>query len=129
MELSSFFSNYPSVALAFSGGVDSAYLLYAAMHCGAEVKAYYIKSPFQPQFEHDDAVKLADQLGADMQTIDLDVLADPEISANPGNRCYFCKRRIFAAIAEAAKADGFDMIIDGTNASDDAADRLTLIVR
>ena len=123
MELSSFFSNYPSVALAFSGGVDSAYLLYAAMRYGVEVKAYYVKSPFQPQFEYDDAVKLAQQLGADMQTIELDVLADPEIAANPANRCYFCKRRIFSAIAQAAKADGFDVIIDGTNASDDAADR------
>ncbi len=55
--------------------------------------------------------------------LDLDVLADPEIAANPPDRCYFCKRRIFSAIQAAARADGFPLVIDGTNASDDAGDR------
>lgn len=123
MHITDFFKENTAVALAFSGGVDSAYLLYAAVSSGTKVKAYYVKTPFQPQFEHDDARKLAEQLGADMQTIELDILADPEITANPANRCYFCKRRIFIAIAEAARSDGFELIIDGTNASDDAADR------
>ena len=123
MTLQEFFKEHPAVALAFSGGVDSAYLLYAARQYGAKVTAYYIKTPFQPQFEYADAVKLATELGATMKTIHLDVLQDETITCNPENRCYYCKKQIFSAILEAAKADGFSIVIDGTNASDDASDR------
>lgn len=121
--LKAFFEENPKLALAFSGGVDSAYLLYAAVSFGADVKAYYVKTPFQPEFEYEDALHLADHLGAEMVTIYLDVLSDDAITENPKNRCYFCKKRIFNAISEQAKADGYSLIIDGTNASDDAADR------
>lgn len=123
MTLQEFFKAQPNVALAFSGGVDSAYLLYAAVTSGANVTAYYIKTPFQPQFEYDDAVKLATDLGAEMKTIHLDVLQDKNVVANPANRCYYCKKRIFSAILAAAREDGFSIVIDGTNASDDASDR------
>ena len=121
--LKAFFEENPKLALAFSGGVDSAYLLYAAVSFGADVKAYYVKTPFQPEFEYEDALRLANQLGAEMVTIHLDVLSDDAITENPKNRCYFCKKRIFNAILEQAKRDGYSLIIDGTNASDDAADR------
>ena len=123
MTLQEFFKAQPNVALAFSGGVDSAYLLYAAVANGANVTAYYVKTPFQPQFEYDDAVKLATDLGAEMKTIHLDVLQDKNVVANPANRCYYCKKRIFSAILAAAREDGFSIVIDGTNASDDASDR------
>ncbi|MBR5023086.1 MAG: ATP-dependent sacrificial sulfur transferase LarE [Oscillospiraceae bacterium] len=123
MMLKAFFEENPKLALAFSGGVDSAYLLYAAVSFGADVKAYYVKTPFQPEFEYEDALRLAEQLGAEMVTIHLDVLSDDAITKNPKNRCYFCKKRIFTAILEQAKADGYSLIIDGTNASDDATDR------
>lgn len=123
MTLQEFFGAQPNVALAFSGGVDSAYLLYAAVTSGANVTAYYIKTPFQPQFEYDDAVKLATDLGAEMKTIHLDVLQDKNVVANPANRCYYCKKRIFSAILAAAREDGYSIVIDGTNASDDASDR------
>lgn len=123
MTLQDFFKAQPNVALAFSGGVDSAYLLYAAVNSGAKVTAYYVKTPFQPQFEYEDALTLAAELGAEMKTIRLDVLQDENIAANPKNRCYYCKKRIFSAILEAAQTDGYCVIIDGTNASDDASDR------
>lgn len=123
MELSCFFSQNPAVALAFSGGVDSAYLLYTAVRAGCKVTAYYVKTPFQPEFEYADACRLAEQLGADMQTIYLDVLANPCITQNPENRCYHCKKAIMSAILEQAKKDGYSILIDGTNASDDASDR------
>ena len=55
MELKAFFTEHPTVAVAFSGGTDSAYLLYAAKQCAAEVRAYYAQTAFQPQFELDDA--------------------------------------------------------------------------
>ena len=58
-----------------------------------------------------------------MQTIHLDVLQDKNVITNPANRCYYCKKRIFSAILDAARKDGFSLVIDGTNASDDASDR------
>ena len=123
MTLSRFFRENPRAALGFSGGVDSAYLLYAALTAGAQVKAYYVKSPFQPRFELEDARRLAEELGADWEVLEGDPLADPQVAANPPNRCYFCKRMIFGRIAEAARRDGFSLLLDGTNASDDAGDR------
>ena len=123
MTLQQFFKQNPRIALAFSGGVDSAYLLYAAKTFGADVRAYYVKTPFQPQFEYDDAMALAQQLNMPVSVLKIDILSDKTIAANPRNRCYFCKKRIFAAILEAAARDGFACIMDGTNASDDASDR------
>ncbi len=123
MNLEEFFSTHPIVAVAFSGGVDSAYLLYMACKYAQKTKAYYVKSAFQPQFELDDAERLAKELQADMTIIRLDVLSDEQVRMNPPNRCYFCKKRIFSAIREHAQQDGFQVLLDGTNASDDAGDR------
>ena len=122
-DLRDFFKENPKVALAFSGGVDSSYLLYAAIDCGADVRAYYAKTDFQPEFEFNDAKRLADELGAEMTVIYLDVLGDPVVEANPSDRCYYCKKHIFRAIMDRAHEDGYDIIMDGTNASDDPGDR------
>ncbi len=123
MTLQEFFRENPKTAIAFSGGVDSAYLLYAGIHYGAEVHAYYVKSAFQPQFEMDDALRLAKELNAEMTVINADVLSDPVVASNPKDRCYYCKHVIFTKIMEAAAADGYTVLLDGTNASDDAGDR------
>lgn len=123
MTLQQFFQENPQTALAFSGGVDSAFLLYAAKEYGVKAHAYYVKTPFQPRFEYEDAVRLADELKMPMTVLELNTLADTTIAANPQNRCYYCKQKIFTAIREAAARDGFSCLIDGTNASDDAADR------
>ena len=111
------------VLLALSGGVDSSYLLYAAMKYGADVKAYYVKALFQPQFEMDDAMRLAEQLKAPVRVLRADVLSDPVVVSNPSNRCYYCKKVIFNMIMKAAAEDGYTVLLDGTNASDDAGDR------
>lgn len=123
MTLETFFRENSRVAVAFSGGVDSSYLLYAALRCGAVAYGYYVKTAFQPQFELDDALRLAREIGADVSVLPVDVLSDATVAANPPDRCYHCKKRIFGKIAEAARADGFDVLVDGTNASDDADDR------
>ena len=123
MNLQEFFAPHPKVAIAFSGGVDSAYLLYAAIQYAEKVRAYYVKSQFQPQFELDDALRLAEELGADRQVLHLEVLSAPYVAQNPANRCYYCKKAIFGAISAAAASDGFSVLLDGTNASDDAGDR------
>ncbi|MGN1267130.1 MAG: ATP-dependent sacrificial sulfur transferase LarE [Dorea sp.] len=123
MKLNEFFTAYPKVAIAFSGGVDSAYLLYSAKQNGAEVQAYYVKSAFQPQFELDDAMRLANELDLPIRVLSVDVLSSNSIAKNLCDRCYHCKRMIFRIIRQAAEEDGFSVLLDGTNASDDAGDR------
>lgn len=123
MNLSEFFAKHTKVALAFSGGVDSAYLLYAATLCNVDVVAYYIKSQFQPEFEYEDAKRLVKELNARIKVVEVDVLQDKAIAANPENRCYICKNNIFNNIINAAREDGYSIIIDGTNASDLEDDR------
>lgn len=123
MELREFFERHPKCALAFSGGTDSALLLCEARRLGADVKAYFVKGPFQPQFELEDARRLAKELGAEIEVIETDVLALPEVAENGPRRCYYCKRAIFSLIFERARRDGYDTVIDGTNASDQVDDR------
>ncbi len=123
MELREFFERHPKCALAFSGGTDSALLLCEARRLGADVKAYFVKGPFQPQFELEDARRLAKELGAEMEVIETDVLALPEVAENGPRRCYYCKRAIFSLIFARARRDGYDTVIDGTNASDQVDDR------
>lgn len=123
MDLSGFFAEHPKAALAFSGGVDSAYLLYAAKAAGADVRAYYVNSAFQPRFELADAKRLCGELSADLTVLTADVLACGAVRENPTDRCYHCKKNLFTTIAAAAAADGYGMLIDGTNASDEEGDR------
>lgn len=123
MMLQDFFRENKKVALAFSGGVDSAYLLHAAQEYGAKVQAYYVRSAFQPQFEFEDAKRLAKEFGVDMQVLSVDILGNSLVMENPADRCYYCKKEIFTAVAKAALRDKYPLLIDGTNASDDAGER------
>lgn len=123
MTLDEFFQKHPRGALAFSGGVDSAYLLWAGLQAGAEVRPYFVKTPFQPRFELEDARRLCARLGAALTVIEYDILSDPAVAANPPDRCYHCKRRLFSLMKERAEADGLPLLLDGTNASDDGGDR------
>ena len=123
MTLQEFFTERPKAALGFSGGVDSSYLLWAAMNAEADIAPYYIQTAFQPAFELEDAKRLCEQIGVKLNVIQLDALADPRVAANPANRCYYCKVGLFGALRARAKADGYDLLLDGTNASDDAGDR------
>lgn len=123
MTLEQFFSQNPRAAIAFSGGVDSAFLLWAGIEAGAEARPYFVKTPFQPQFELEDAQRLCTRLGAELIVVEFDILSDPAVAANPADRCYHCKKRLFSLLRERAAADGFSLLLDGTNASDDAGDR------
>ena len=123
MTLQEFFTEHPKAALGFSGGVDSSYLLWAAVNAGADIAPYYIQTAFQPAFELEDAQRLCAQIGVKLNVIRLDALADPRVAANPANRCYYCKVGLFGALRARAKADGYDHLLDGTNPSDDAGDR------
>ena len=123
MDIKEFFKKYNSAAIAFSGGVDSAFLLYCAKKCGADVTAYYVKSAFQPQFEFEDAKRIASELEIPLKVIEINILDYEEVRRNDPLRCYYCKRRIFPQIKAQAKSDGYSVILDGTNASDDSGDR------
>ena len=123
MTLSDFFTQNPRAAVAFSGGVDSAFLLWAARHYGCDVGAYYVKTPFQPAFELSDARRLTEELGIPLHVVEVDVLSVPEAAANGPERCYCCKHALFSALWAAVKEDGHTLLLDGTNASDDAGDR------
>lgn len=123
MTLKDFFSEYPKVAVAFSGGVDSSYLLYVAKQYCKEVRAYFLKSEFQPQFELNDAMRLASELEVPLQIITCSVISSDVAFHNPPDRCHHCKRLTFQAIRKATADDGFAVLIDGTNASDDPATR------
>lgn len=144
-----FFARTPHLAVAFSGGCDSAYLLAAAHDAGCKVRAYLVKTAFQPSFEFEDAQAVAHRLGIPLSVLDVDILGEgakggeygvndgvndvgndgseeaPEraICANPPDRCYLCKRLIFSRVWEEARADGFEVLADGTNVSDDPARR------
>ena len=123
MELRDFFAAHPRCALAFSGGVDSSYLLYEGLKWAESLGVYCVKSAFQPAFELRGALRLAESLGASVTVLQADVLACPAVAANPPDRCYHCKKVILSTIQAAAEADGYTVLLDGTNASDDVDER------
>ena len=116
--LARFFERTPRFAVAFSGGCDSSYLLSAAAAAGCEVHAYGVKTQFQAEFELDDSRRLAREVGFPLTIIEADVLADEAICENPPERCYLCKRFVFGSILKRMREDGFEVLCDGTNATD-----------
>ena len=121
--LRAFFKEHSRVALAYSGGCDSVFLLACARACRVEVHPFTIDTAFQYDFEADDACLAAAQLGSTTETIELDIFEHLEVIMNPPDRCYHCKRVIFQALFDAARKIGIDVVIDGTNATDDPARR------
>ena len=123
MRLQEFFRQNPRFAVAFSGGVDSSYLLYAAKAAGNDVHAYFIKTEFQPQFELDEAKRMAEHLGVSLTVDVFNILNKQSIAENPPNRCYHCKSILLKRLWELASMDGYSVLCDGTNADDDENDR------
>lgn len=122
MELRDFFRKNPRVAVAFSGGVDSGYLLYETKKYAEEFGAYFVKSPFQPEFELEDALRLCELFGVTLNVLEIESMPE-KILENTAERCYYCKKEIFSMIKTRAEKDGFSVIVDGTNATDDENDR------
>lgn len=123
MTVAEFFHENLAVGVAFSGGVDSAWLLHEAVRYAGRTAAYFVRTPFQPDFELEDAADTARRLGARLTVIDFDILTAPAVAANPPDRCYYCKKALFTRLLAAAEADGFSLVADGSNASDDSGDR------
>ena len=108
------------VAVAFSGGVDSALLVKLAVDLlGAEnVLALTAVTQLQARRELDEARAIARLAGARLIEVPIDALGVPEVAANPADRCYHCKLNIFTTLKARAAAEGFPVLLDGTNASD-----------
>lgn len=127
MDLETFFKQNPVVAIAFSGGVDSAYLLYEAARHAKKVGAYFIASEFVPSFELEDARKMASALEVPLQILRRKLLTWEEVTANTVQRCYYCKQFLMSSILKQATLDGFPLLLDGNNADDNIQERPGMI--
>lgn len=108
-----------SVIVAFSGGVDSAYLAYAATReLGDKALAVTGESPSYPDFQRQDALAVVQQFAIPHETIITEEIHDPNYQANPTNRCYFCKHELFDKLTALASERGFAFVCDGNNADD-----------
>lgn len=111
-----------SVAVAFSGGVDSGVLLHAAREAlGDRAAAVIADSPSLPRRELEEARVFAASIGARLEVARTDELSDPSYRANAGDRCYFCKTALFSAMEPWARAKGFRALAFGA-ITDDALD-------
>jgi uncharacterized protein len=107
------------VIIAYSGGVDSAFLLKVAhAELGERAVAIIGISPSLMPEEHAEASELAAQLGIPLRTVQTHEMNDPNYVANPNNRCYFCKSELFDVLTRIAQDEGFDAVCDGTNVDD-----------
>lgn len=117
--LHSLIASYRQVLVAFSGGVDSSFLLRVAHDVlGDGVVAFTACSPAVPREDHETAIALARSLGVEHVVIETDELAIPEYAANPVNRCYFCKSHLFSLCFAEAERRGIAVVADGANADD-----------
>ena len=112
-------TEFGQVVVCFSGGVDSGYLLAEAVKVlGDRATALTAVSPSLAPEERSSAQRLAEQLGARHTLIETHELDDARYTANPINRCYFCKNKVYAvAVAEATRL-GATLVLDGFNADD-----------
>lgn len=108
-----------SVAVAFSGGVDSAYLLYATRRAlGGRAAAITVRTPAVEREELEAAEALCRTLGARQLWCDFDALALPAFVENGPARCYYCKRAIFSCVLARAEAEGLATVVEGSNVDD-----------
>jgi pyridinium-3,5-biscarboxylic acid mononucleotide sulfurtransferase len=109
----------PSLIVAYSGGVDSAYLAYAAHRAlGASALAVTADSPSYPERHRAIALRLAREFGFNHLVIHTAEMARPEYRANPANRCYYCKHELYTHLTTIATERGIPVIADGSNADD-----------
>lgn len=109
-----------SVAVAFSAGADSTFVLKVALDTlgRANVLAVTARSPSVPAAELAEAAQLADRLGVDHAVIDTHEFSDPNYTANPTDRCYYCKSTLYSHMQLVVQERGIDAIVSGTNHDD-----------
>ncbi len=113
-----------SAVIAYSGGVDSTFLSKVAFDVlGDKALAVTVKSEVHPQWEFEEAVELAKEIGFKHETISAEALSIPKFSDNPPDRCYYCKKEILIKLKEFARERGFKHVIEGTNLDDTGGHR------
>jgi uncharacterized protein len=111
--------SYGSCLVAYSGGVDSAFLAYVAHEVlGEKALAAIADSPSLPRREFEQALAVARQFRFPVRVLSTREFENASYLANPDNRCFFCKHELFTELAPLAKAEGFAVIVYGENASD-----------
>lgn len=117
-KLITYLINLKKVAVAFSGGVDSSFLLAACkIALDENVIAIIIDSPALPRYEMEDAQKIIELVNVKLLVLKSSDINE-EIKHNPIDRCYFCKKTEFGSIKQEALKLGFEYVLDGTNADD-----------
>jgi uncharacterized protein len=109
-----------SVVVAYSGGVDSTFLLKSSVDTlGANnVLACMSVGPSEPSDLYKKAVEFAGSIGVEFQTVEADELADPNFTANKADRCFHCKSHLCKTLVDVANQQGFKNVIFGTNFDD-----------
>ncbi len=117
-------ASWESAAVAFSGGIDSTLLLHAAHAAlGERIVAFHAVTPLQTVAEQQRATQLAAGCGCRLVRFAIDPLAWPEFVANPPERCYLCKKKMYSRLVAALPEYGCRVLLDGTNADDLRDDR------
>jgi pyridinium-3,5-biscarboxylic acid mononucleotide sulfurtransferase len=112
-------ARWPALIVAYSGGVDSAYLAWVATDVlGKRALCVTADSPSYPERHRALALRTARDFGFQHEIIRTNELARPEYRANPANRCYYCKHELYTHLSEIARARGIPAIADGNNADD-----------
>ena len=111
--------SYESCLVAYSGGVDSAFLaLVTHQELGDRALAAIADSPSLPRRELEEALELGERFHFPVRVIRTNEFENAEYVANPANRCFFCKHELFTELAPLAQAEGFAVIAYGENVSD-----------